>query len=401
MNTDSELLRRYLAEKSEPAFTELVQRYIGLVYSVAVRRVGGDAQLAEDVTQTVFNDLARKASTLRDRVTLGGWLYLSANVASAAVVRSERRRKVREIAAHDMQTTLSSSADEAAPDWTQLRSVIDGAIVELKEQDREAVVLRFFEQRSFAEVGTTLCVTEEAARKRVDRALEKLRAKLERRGVFSTAAALGLALATIAPTSAPAALAAKIATHAFASTGAGAASSTFGSLAIGVLPAAAIAVLGGIFIFTQRQTNGHLRAELSRLAAPHDSVAALQTEIQRLTRNLAEVDALRQALARPIEFSPARAPAPAAPRAIAAQITVAEAGTIMFNQDFVSLAEFIYRVQQVSAKADPEMRLHVSARGASMGAVAYIIEEARKAGIRHLTVEGDAKPDPKFNSGWF
>ena len=73
----------------------------------------------------------------------------------------------------------------------------------------------------------------------------------------------------------------------------------------------------------------------------------------------------------------------------------------MFNQDYVSLAEFIYRVRQVSAHADPEMRLHVSAPGASQGAIAYVIEEARKAGIRHLTVEGDATPDPKFNWGWF
>src|SRR3954470_21076544 len=103
MNSDSELLRRYVEEKSEAAFSELVQRHIGLVYSVALRRVGGDAHLAEDVTQTVFNDLARKASTLRDRATLGGWLYLSAHHASAAIVRTEHRRKAREMIAHDMQ----------------------------------------------------------------------------------------------------------------------------------------------------------------------------------------------------------------------------------------------------------------------------------------------------------
>src|SRR5438094_873530 len=125
MNTDSELLRQYLEQKSEAAFAELVQRHVGLVYSVALRRVGGDAQLAEDVTQTVFNDLARKAAMLRQRATLGGWLYLSAHVASAAVVRSERRRKAREIAAHDMQTTLAPA--ESDPDWTQLRPVIDDA----------------------------------------------------------------------------------------------------------------------------------------------------------------------------------------------------------------------------------------------------------------------------------
>jgi hypothetical protein len=108
MKTDVELLEEYVVSKSESAFTELVQRHFRLVYSVASRRLRDDAHLAEDVAQTVFNDLARKALKLQDRATLGGWLYISANTASAAVARREGRRMVRETAAHDMQTTVSS-----------------------------------------------------------------------------------------------------------------------------------------------------------------------------------------------------------------------------------------------------------------------------------------------------
>src|SRR5579859_7351651 len=96
MMDDPELLRRYVEDHAEEAFTELVGRHLGLVYSTALRRVGQDAHLAEDVAQKVFIDLARKASLLRGRATLSGWLYVSTHVASAAVVRSERRRKTRE-----------------------------------------------------------------------------------------------------------------------------------------------------------------------------------------------------------------------------------------------------------------------------------------------------------------
>lgn len=158
MTADSELLRRYVDEKSETAFAELVQRHVGLVYSVALRRVAGDAHLAEDVAQKVFADLARKAAMLRDRPTLGGWLYASAHLASAAMVRSEQRRKARETEAHSMQTTLTSTEPE--PDWTRVRPVIDDVVVILKEEDREAIALRFFEKRSFAEIGLALHVTD-------------------------------------------------------------------------------------------------------------------------------------------------------------------------------------------------------------------------------------------------
>ena len=95
MIEDSELLRRYAEDRSEAAFAELVKRRVGLVYSVAVRQCGGDAHLAEDVTQRVFSDLARKAAELAARPVLSGWLYRSAQFAASDVVRSERRRRCR------------------------------------------------------------------------------------------------------------------------------------------------------------------------------------------------------------------------------------------------------------------------------------------------------------------
>ena len=192
MNEDAILLRRFAEDHAEEAFTELVRRHLPLVHATALRRVGGDAHLAQDVTQTVFISLARKAPALQGHASLAGWLYLSTHHATAEVVRREQRRKQREASAHTMH--LASTPDDPPVDPAALRPLLDDALVELKADDREAVVLRFFGQRSFAEIGAALRITEEAARKRVDRALEKLQAALSRRGITSTVAALGSAL---------------------------------------------------------------------------------------------------------------------------------------------------------------------------------------------------------------
>src|ERR1051326_9181353 len=184
MIEDAELLRRYATDRAENAFTELVRRRIDLVYAVALRQVGGDAHLAEDVTQRVFADLAKKASELSQRAVLSGWLCRSAQFAAADVVRSERRRRTREEKAEIMKENLPT--DEAHPDWEKFRPLLDQAMGELDDDDRDAVALRFFEERSFAEIGVRLQLTEEAARKRVSRALDRMQAVLARRGITST-----------------------------------------------------------------------------------------------------------------------------------------------------------------------------------------------------------------------
>src|SRR5262245_7606075 len=110
MMDDSTLLRAYVEDKSEAAFTELVQRHLNLVYSTALRQLAGDTHLAQDVAQTVFTDLARKAPTLVGRAGIAGWLYLGAHHAAAQAVRGAHRRYAREQAAHTLMQMTSSDA---------------------------------------------------------------------------------------------------------------------------------------------------------------------------------------------------------------------------------------------------------------------------------------------------
>jgi len=203
---DSELLRRYLRDRSEAAFAELVQRHVNLVYSGALRRLGGNADLARDVAQQVFIALASQAATLVTRPILAGWLHTTTRNQALLVVRTERRRHQREQEAHAMNE--SNQTDPAASaDWQRLRPVLDEALDELDESDREAVLLRFFEGHSFGELGRRLGLAENTARMRVERALDRMQAQLARRGVTSTVGALALVLGSEAAITVPAGLA--------------------------------------------------------------------------------------------------------------------------------------------------------------------------------------------------
>ena len=209
MTSDGELLRRYTETNSEDAFAELVRRHLDLVYSAALRQLNGDAHLAQDVAQSVFTDLARKAASLVGRQALAGWLYTGTHYAAAKAVRTEQRRHTREQEAHAMQDLLHDSGPN--PDWETLRPVLDTAMHELNEADREMILLRYFENRQHADIGEQFGLSENAARMRVERALEKLRTVLSRRGVTNTVA-LSAALSANATTVAPAGLAATIST---------------------------------------------------------------------------------------------------------------------------------------------------------------------------------------------
>lgn len=203
MTDDSELLRRYAQEKSESAFAELVQRKAGLVYSAALRQVGGDMLLAQDVTQTVFIDLARKAGPVSSRPVLTSWLYVSTRFAALKALRAKRRREARELEAQRMHD-VDTAADREA-DWSKLRPLIDDAMCELPERDRSAILMRYFDGKPFAEMAASLGIGESSARVKTERALEKLRGKLLVRGVTSTTAALALAITTHAVAAPPAA----------------------------------------------------------------------------------------------------------------------------------------------------------------------------------------------------
>ncbi|MCW5557577.1 MAG: sigma-70 family RNA polymerase sigma factor [Verrucomicrobiae bacterium] len=226
--SDSELLQQFVRDGSDGAFTELVRRHVDLVYSAALRQVGLDAQTAEDVTQTVFTDLARKSRRLTRHPTLTGWLYSSTRLAAAQHRRAESRRLARETAAHAMSQLLSPDVSE--PDWNSLRPVLDEAMHDLNEADREAVLLRFFERRPLADIGAQLGLSENTARMRVERALDKLHAALARRGITSTAAALSLALGAHAVGAAPVGLADRIGSAALAGGAGGGAGAASGKL---------------------------------------------------------------------------------------------------------------------------------------------------------------------------
>src|SRR5688572_15904569 len=201
MTPDCELLRRYTEDRSEEAFSELVRRHLDLVYSASLRQVNGDAHLAQDVAQTVFSDLARKAASLLTRKDLAGWLYTSAHFAAAKTVRTENRRRDREQEAQIMHELLQLPASE--PDWERLRPILDQAMHELKEEDRETILLRYFQNQRLAEIGSRLGINENAARMRVERALEKLRDRLSHRGITASAAALSLVISGNAVQAAP------------------------------------------------------------------------------------------------------------------------------------------------------------------------------------------------------
>src|SRR5208282_4148506 len=244
-------------------------------------QAGGDAHLAQDVAQTVFTDLARKASSLSRRETLTGWLYTSAHFAAAKMVRGESRRRDRE------EKFMREPINETAPDadWEKLRPALDDAMHELKETDREAILLRYFENRPFAEVGAKLGLNENAARMRVERALEKLRAIFAKRGI-TTATALASVISANAVQIAPANLAATLTTASIATAGTG----TFTLLKIMTatkikLGISAIIVAGAATAFViQHQSQEKLRAENEALT---QQLAQMQTDNESLSNRLA------------------------------------------------------------------------------------------------------------------
>ncbi|MBL9186802.1 MAG: sigma-70 family RNA polymerase sigma factor [Opitutaceae bacterium] len=295
MTEDSELLQAYAETRSQTAFAELVKRRVGLVYSVALRQVGGDTHLAQDVTQRVFADLARKATTLASRPVLSGWLYRSAQFAASDLVRSERRRRAREQENLIMNATLSADGTDPAVDWDKLRPVLDEAMAELGDEDRDAVALRFLEEKPFAEVGRRLAISEEAARKRVSRALDKLHDCLAQRGVTSTTAALALALGNQATAAVPAGLAASVATMALAGAGTwlGPAISFMSMSKLQVGVAGALAAAGAIGCVVQAETQADIRREIAALRVEHQAIARLRSENEQFAAVAAEVEKLR------------------------------------------------------------------------------------------------------------
>src|ERR1035441_7418018 len=215
---DIVLLKEYAEIGSEAAFNSLVGRHVNLVYSAALRSVG-NAHAAQEIAQAVFIILARKAGQLSRRTVLSGWLYQTARLTAANYLRGEIRRQHREQEAY-MQSILNEPEPEA---WRQIAPLLDDAMGRLGEKDRNAIVLRFFENKNLSEVGAALGASEDAAKMRVNRALEKLRKFFTKRGVTHSAAIIVGAVSANSVQAAPAALAKTISAVAVAK---GAAAST-------------------------------------------------------------------------------------------------------------------------------------------------------------------------------
>jgi RNA polymerase sigma factor (sigma-70 family) len=330
MIDDAALLRRYAHERAEDAFAELVRRRLNLVYSVALRRTGGDAHLAADIAQCVFAALARRAATFSRDAVLAGWLYTTTRHIAIDTVRARQRREAREQEAHAMQQLDSSSAPHLA--WEQLRPVLDDVMDDLPAHDREAVLLRFYQGRAFGEIGAVLGLGEDAARMRVDRALDKLRALLARRGVTSTSTALAVVLAEQAVSAAPAGLAATVMGTAL-STGGAVAFDLFSFMTtthvISIGAAAAVLLSIGTVVYTgqaERATASAVesaqREHLARLAQQREieqRAKSAEAAVAQLQQSLVEArtaaaNALKTAEARRTAQTVAAAPAGQTPR---------------------------------------------------------------------------------------
>jgi RNA polymerase sigma factor (sigma-70 family) len=281
---DAQLLREYAEDTNEAAFCELVARHTDLVYAAALRQVDSD-DLARDVAQSVFTDLARKARSLAaeqaGRPSLAGWLYRGTRFAALGQLRADRRRQAHE---RQVMDQLDSTPDAPAG-WDRFGPFLDAAMSDLPQEDREALLLRFFQNRDFRAIGASLGVSDDAAQKRVSRAVDKLRAQFARRGLTTTALALSAALSANAVTVAPDGLSAALSSAALSSASLATAATVAaaGTAALTTmhkaLMAAAFAVLAGAGIFQAHQVV-RLREEVRTLQQQQIPLAGQIRQLQ-------------------------------------------------------------------------------------------------------------------------
>ena len=259
--SDHDLLRDYARDGSQAAFATLVERHLNLVYSAARRQVRSP-QLAEEVAQSVFVDLAAHANRFDPGTPLVAWLHVVTRRTAIDTIRRESRREARE---HEAAALAEMKTNP--PDWATVEPLLDEAVESLDATDRTAVLLRYFENKTLREVGAALGTSDDAAQKRVSRAVEQLRTFLLRRGVAITTAGLAEELGTRAIIVAPTSLATVIAASSLLST-VTSSSATFAAMTAlqkSVL-ALAVALLAGLGVY-EATIARRQRAELVALNA--------------------------------------------------------------------------------------------------------------------------------------
>jgi len=305
---DLDLLGEFTRDQSQDAFTALVRRHLDLVYCAALRQVRSP-ELAEEVAQSVFTDLARNAARLNSDTILTAWLYQVTRRTAIDLVRGETRRQLREQIASEMNAMNANAAD-----WTQIEPLLDEAMHALDQTDRTAVLLRYFENKSLREVGQSLGTTDDAAQKRVSRAVERLREFFIKRGVTIGASGLVVVISANAVQAAPIGLSVAIAaTAALAGTTTATAASATTTKAIVMttlqktLISATLVIAVGTGIYEALQVS-RLRNQVQTVQQQQieqiqqltreredatNQLAALRNENERLNRNTAELLKLR------------------------------------------------------------------------------------------------------------
>jgi len=369
-SSDFDLLRRFTCDHAQDAFTELVKRHVNLVYSAALRQIHSP-HLAEEVAQSVFTDLARDAGKLKPDTVLTAWLYAVARRTAVDVIRQESRRQLREQIAIEMNAINATETT-----WTQIEPLLDEAVSALDETDRAAILLRYFENKSLREVGRQLGVGDDAAQKRVSRAVERLREFFSKRNVTIGAGGLVVVISANAVQVAPAGLAATISAAAVL-TGTAVQTSTFitatKTIAMTtlqkILVTATFAALAGGGIYAARQAV-QLREQVQTL---QQQQAPLAGQIRRLQRE--RDDATNRLAGLLAEYSRLKAnPHQTELLKLRGQVTTMRADATQRAQSDNSLAEMV---------KGPQMKEFMKTANAGMVEKVY----AKLFGDLHLTPE--------------